>query len=59
MHQEGNVWTHTLLSLQHLNVSKRHDLDMYWAVLLHDIGKYSTYHYDAVGNIHYYRHDEV
>lgn len=59
MHQEGNVWKHTILSLYHLNTLKCHDVDIYWATLLHDIGKYSTYTYDEQGNIHYYGHEDV
>ncbi|MDD2487444.1 MAG: CCA tRNA nucleotidyltransferase [Candidatus Gracilibacteria bacterium] len=57
MHKEGNVWIHVLLSIEALNRMKIKDIDIFWATLLHDIGKYSTYSYDDFGNVHYFRHE--
>ncbi len=59
IHLEGDVWVHTLLVIEQLNVLKCQDIDIYWAGLLHDIGKYPTHTYDDQGNIHYYRHDYI
>ncbi|MDD2566229.1 MAG: hypothetical protein PHZ26_03965 [Candidatus Gracilibacteria bacterium] len=59
MHKEGNVWIHTLMSLQELNHLKCNDSDIYWTTILHDIGKYSTYSFDDLGNIHYFGHEEI
>ncbi len=59
MHKEWNVWIHTLMSLQELNHLKCNDSDIYWTTILHDIGKYSTYSFDDLGNIHYFWHEEI
>jgi poly(A) polymerase len=40
-HQEGDVWTHTLLCIESL--PKKTKLSVAWAVLLHDVGKPATY----------------
>ncbi|EKE27507.1 MAG: polynucleotide adenylyltransferase/metal dependent phosphohydrolase [uncultured bacterium (gcode 4)] len=57
MHLEWNVWVHTLMSINELNHLHLHDIDLYWATLFHDIGKYPTFKYDDYWNIHYYRHE--
>ena len=59
IHQEGNVWVHTLLVIEQLNYLNCQDIDIYWTALLHDIGKYPTHSYDEQGNIHYYKHAEI
>lgn len=59
IHQEGNVWVHTLLVIEQLNSLNCKDIDIYWTALLHDIGKYPTHSYDDKGNIHYYKHAEI
>jgi hypothetical protein len=46
-----------MLAIAELNHMHIQDIDVYWATLLHDIGKYSTYSYDDNGNIHYYEHE--
>ena len=40
-HPEGDVWTHTLLMLEHLN--PRSSPTLAWSVLLHDVGKPPTF----------------
>ena len=57
MHLEWDVWVHTLMSLEILNHLKCDDVDIYWATLLHDIWKYSTYSFDDYGNVHYFKHE--
>jgi len=54
-HPEGDVFTHTLLMLEHM-VS--HDSELAWAVLLHDAGKPETRSVDDQGVEHFYCHDE-
>lgn len=46
------------MAIGELNHMKCRDVDTYWATLLHDIGKYSTYSFDDYGNVHYYRHED-
>ena len=46
-----------MLSIKALDHMKVRDPDLYWAVLLHDAGKYPAYGYDNSGNIHYYNHE--
>lgn len=57
IHKEWNTWVHTLMSIQELNKLKTKDVDDYRITLLHDIGKYSSFTYDNLGNIHYYDHE--
>lgn len=46
-HPEGDVWTHTMILLQHLEPGCSPTLA--WGALLHDIGKPATYHLDRSG----------
>lgn len=57
-HLEGNVWIHTLMSLEVLNDLGCDDIDTYWATLLHDIGKPDTVSFHD-GVVHYYEHQTV
>lgn len=65
-HTEGDVWDHTLRSIDSLREEeidpnplreKEPDLSLKWAVLFHDIGKYDTFAVDD--RIRYNRHAEV
>lgn len=65
-HKEGNVWIHTLMAINELNriqkETRKDDtyfLDLYWAVLLHDIGKPPCITKDENWDIHYYEHQKV
>ncbi|GAB4317205.1 MAG: CCA tRNA nucleotidyltransferase [Candidatus Sumerlaeia bacterium] len=40
-HPEGDVWTHTLLTMEHLGGNP--GLELVWAALLHDVGKPPTF----------------
>jgi poly(A) polymerase len=44
-HPEGDVWTHTLLMLDHLPLNP--PLTLAWGVLLHDVGKPGTFRVGA------------
>ncbi len=54
-HPEGDVWTHTLLALEHL--PEKADLELVWATLLHDIAKPCVRTIDASGRIRFNGHD--
>lgn len=62
-HQEWNVWTHTLMTIEYLNkieklpINKKHRLDLIWTMLLHDIAKPVCYSEDSEWNWHYYWHE--
>ncbi|QFR39428.1 CCA tRNA nucleotidyltransferase [Candidatus Gracilibacteria bacterium 28_42_T64] len=63
-HQEGNVWIHTLMTLKYLNGLRKKSkkdasyfLDLYWAMLFHDIAKTECLSTDSDGNVHYYGHE--
>lgn len=59
-HLEWNVWIHTLLVIKELNKETEiDDIDLYWASLLHDIGKFNTVSFDDKWNVHYYNHDKI
>jgi poly(A) polymerase len=53
-HPEGDVWTHVKILLDGLQESSA---TLAWAVLLHDIGKPSTY--EVADRIRFNRHDAV
>ena len=53
-HPEGDVWTHVCLMLEHLEEPTR---TLAWGVLLHDIGKPSTY--AVADRIRFNRHEVV
>lgn len=55
-HPEGDVWTHTLLLLEHLFAP---DAVLAWSALLHDIGKPVTQSRDADGRIRFFNHEHV
>ena len=48
-HPEGDVWTHTMLVLEHLQTTKQNAKDrspsatLAWGALLHDVGKPATF----------------
>lgn len=52
-HPEGNVFIHTATVLGYLTDSS---LEVKWAGLLHDVGKYNTTSVGQDGNIHAYGH---
>lgn len=54
-HQEGDVWTHSLLALESL--SPKAPITLRWAVLLHDVGKPDTFKLKA-DRIHFDTHAE-
>lgn len=60
-HLEGNVWIHTLMTIQEMNTLAKSEekVDLIWTMLLHDTGKASTVTYDENGRIHYYGHEQV
>ena len=58
-HLEWDVWIHSLMLIEELNILTCDDVDMYWACLLHDIWKYQTIDYDSDWNVHYYNHDKL
>ncbi len=55
-HPEGDVFTHTYLTLQ--NLPDEVSPELAFAALLHDVGKPSTFTQDETG-IHFYGHDEA
>lgn len=55
-HQEGDVWTHSLLALESL--SPKAPVTLRWAVLLHDVGKPDTFKLKE-DRIHFDSHAEV
>lgn len=55
-HQEGDVWTHSLLALKSL--PKTASLNTRWAMLLHDVGKPQTYEMRG-DRIHFDEHASV
>ena len=57
-HQEGDIWTHTMLVLD--NTRKRtKDLHALWGALLHDIGKPGTALIKEDGDISNHGHDKL
>ncbi len=54
-HPEGDVWCHTLLMFRHF---VWRDAPTAWCVLLHDIGKPSTWSRDPDGRIRFFGHEE-
>ncbi len=54
-HPEGDVFTHTMLMLRHMTLP---DVKTAWAILLHDVGKPSTFSVGADGVEHFYSHEE-
>ncbi|MDD3302454.1 MAG: HD domain-containing protein [Candidatus Gracilibacteria bacterium] len=78
-HLEGNVWIHTLKTIEELNkiikrgflipdktgketklnLSKNEKTALYRTMLLHDIGKHSTFSKDENGNVHYLKHELI
>lgn len=60
-HQESNVWIHTLMTIEYLNIilPKNTDqcLNLLWTMLLHDIAKPICYTKDIDWNGHYYWHE--
>ncbi len=65
-HTEGDVWDHTLKSINSLREEeidpnplreKLPDLALNWAILFHDIGKYDTF--DVDDRIRYNKHSEI
>ena len=42
-HPEGDVWTHTLLAMEHLDHSPQNELVLALGVLFHDVGKPKTF----------------
>ncbi len=55
-HPEGDVFTHTMIMLDHM---AKPDLDLAWAILLHDVGKKATFGHGPDGRIHFYGHESV
>ena len=55
-HPEGDVWAHTLLMLHHL---VRPAPALAWSVLLHDVGKAPSLHFDEAGEPHFYGHESL
>jgi poly(A) polymerase len=53
-HPEGDVWTHTLLSLEHLSEG---DAFVTTATLLHDVGKPPTF--EVADRIRFSKHDSI
>ena len=45
------------MALNELHRLRCRDVDLYWATLLHDVGKYQTLFHDEHGNTHYYGHE--
>lgn len=58
-HPEGDVWTHTLLMLEHLGAQGAGDPILSLAVLLHDIGKPATFTHEEGDRIRFNGHDAV
>lgn len=60
-HLEGNVWTHTLMTIQEMNniAEKKEKVDLVWSMLLHDVGKADCLSFDENGRVHYYGHEQV
>ena len=60
-HLEGNVWIHTLMTIQEMNLitTKKERVDLVWAMLLHDVGKADCLSFDENGRVHYYGHEQV
>ncbi len=56
-HPEGDVWDHILVMLTAM--SKPASSELVWSVILHDIGKSSTYGVNTKGRICFHGHDEV
>lgn len=63
-HLEGDVWIHTLMTIEYLNTmdldkySRWDTLDLYWAMLLHDITKPICFSQDSKWEWHYYWHEK-
>ncbi len=55
-HPEGDVWVHTLLMLKALN---QPGSELAWGVLLHDVGKPSTFTYNKNGRESFPSHAKV
>ncbi|MCM8788125.1 MAG: CCA tRNA nucleotidyltransferase [Candidatus Omnitrophica bacterium] len=55
-HSEGDVYTHTIKCLE--NLPRKCDLNLVWAVLLHDVGKPKSFSEDRDGKITFYGHIE-
>lgn len=56
-HPEGDVFTHTMLAIDYLPIEKR-EIDVMFAILLHDIGKAEVENISDGDNIHFYGHDK-
>ena len=54
-HPEGDVFTHTMLMLEHMTYP---NIELAWSILLHDIGKPTTYALDEDGIPHFYAHEK-
>lgn len=54
-HPEGDVFTHTMLMLDHM---AQPSTALAWAILLHDIGKTETFSVDESGTVHFYGHED-
>ena len=53
-HPEGDVFEHTMLMLNHFHLN---NINLAWAILLHDIGKKKTKSYGDDGYVHFYCHE--
>ena len=55
-HPEGDVFVHTALMLEKMTDP---DVELAWAVLLHDIGKPAAFSIGNDGTEHFYKHDKI
>jgi poly(A) polymerase len=56
-HPEGDVWQHTLLMFR--NAQKPLDVLLAWCILLHDIGKKTTFSCGEDNIPHFYCHEQI